>query len=49
MDLAQIHQAGKAATTMVVVVNAGECVKALRVPDSGTVTAGEAIGQVVEA
>jgi PTS system glucose-specific IIA component len=48
MDLAQIYQAGKAATTMVVVVNAGEHVKALHVPDSGVVTAGETVGQVVE-
>jgi len=48
MDLAQIRRAGKATTTMVVVVNAGKSVRRLRVPATGNVTAGERVGQVVE-
>ncbi|MFC6202897.1 PTS glucose transporter subunit IIA [Lactiplantibacillus nangangensis] len=48
MDLAAIRKAGKATTTMVVVINAKDQVKRLRVPATGKVTVGEELGKVVE-
>lgn len=48
MDRAAIKRAGKATTTMVVVVNAHQAVKDLHVPVMGVVTAGEPVGAVLE-